>query len=405
MHRLAIPALLAAALAAVGAMPTPSAPAPAADANNRFALDLLAQFREQPGNLLVSPYSIETALAMTSAGARGATEEQMARVLHLPADAAQRHEACAALIKQTLAPAGPGRPTLRVANRLFGAPGFAWKPEFLQTTASRYAAGLETTDFPGSPDAARQVINGWVAGQTEQKIKNLLGPSDVDALTRLVLVNAVYFHGDWKVAFQAWETNPAATFHLAPEQDVKVPMMGMTAALRYAESANWQALELPYTGGDQAMVVLLPRQVDGLAGLEKHLTAEQLTAVVGGLKRADVMVRLPKFRMESKFELGAALQKLGMTDAFDIGRADFSGMAEAKLSISKVIHQTYVDVDEKGTEAAAATGVVLPLPGPGGGGGGAPLMHFQADHPFLFLIRDNRTGAVLFLGRLADPKA
>jgi serpin B len=398
---LIIPALLLAALApAWAAEPAAAGPQPAADANNRFGLDLYARLRDQPGNVFFSPYSIETALAMTSAGARGATEEQMARVLHLPADARARHDAFADLIKRTLADAGPGRPTLRVANRLFGAPGYAWRPEFLELTAARYAAGLETVDFPGNTAAARTTINSWVAGQTEQKIPNLLGPTDINAATRMVLVNAIYFHGDWLHGFKKESTNPAGQFHVAAGQDVKVPMMHQMAGFRYGESADWQALEMPYKGGDLAMVVLLPRKADGLAEVEKQLTPEQLATVLGGLKQESVMVNLPRFRIESRFDLGGTLQQMGMTDAFT-AQADFSGMSETKLVISKVIHQAYVDVDEKGTEAAAATAVVAKTPGPVGP---QPKL-FQADHPFLALIRDNRTGAVLFLGRVANPKA
>jgi serpin B len=395
--------LLAGALAAEP-RPDPAGPGDAraaADANNRFTLELYAQLRDQQGNLFVSPYSISTALAMTSAGARGATDEQMARVLHLRADPRARHDASAALIKRTLSDAGPGRPTLRVANKLFGAPGFGWRPEFLGLTASRYAAGPETADFPGNPQGARRTINDWVAGQTEQKIKDLLSPSDVTALTRLVLVNAIYFKGDWVTKFPKEETGPS-DFRTAPGRTVTVSMMHLREKLRYAESVAWQALELPYQGGDLAMVVLLPPRADGVGDLEKRLTAEELAAALAGLHPEPVVVDLPKFKVTSRFELGSTLARMGMPDAFDPGKADFSGMADTKLAISRVIHQAYAEVDEAGTKAAAATAVVLPLPGPGGGGGPAPK-YFRADHPFLTLIRDNRTGAILFLGRVAEP--
>ena len=374
-----------------------------AEGCNRFAFDLYARLKGGEGNLFLSPYSISTALAMTYAGARGRTADQMAQVLHLPSSGEAVHAAYAAL-QNDLNAAGPGAPgyELIVANRLWGQKGHAFLPEFLALLEARYGAGLEQLDFARATEAARQTINGWVEEKTREKIKDLLKPGILNAMTRLVLTNAIYFKGKWAGPFNEKATREE-DFFITPEKKVAAPLMHRTAKFGYFEGDGLQALELPYQGDRLAMVVLLPKRnvppgaKDGLAAREASLSSEKVAEWIGKLRRRKVEVALPRFKTTAEFSLGDTLVAMGMTDAF--GRADFSGMTGTRdLFISAVIHKAFVDVNEEGTEAAAATAVVIrPL-----NGGGSPPA-FRADHPFLFLIRDTKTGAILFLGRILDP--
>jgi len=374
-----------------------------AEGCNRFAFDLYARLKGGEGNLFLSPYSISTALAMTYAGARGRTADQMAQVLHLPSSGEAVHAAYAAL-QNDLNAAGPGAPgyELIVANRLWGQKGHAFLPEFLALLEARYGAGLEQLDFARATEAARQTINGWVEEKTREKMKDLLKPGILNAMTRLVLTNAIYFKGKWAGPFNEKATREE-DFFITPEKKVAAPLMHRTAKFGYFEGDGLQALELPYQGDRLAMVVLLPKRnvppgaKDGLAAREASLSSEKVAEWIGKLRRRKVEVALPRFKTTAEFSLGDTLVAMGMTDAF--GRADFSGMTGTRdLFISAVIHKAFVDVNEEGTEAAAATAVVIrPL-----NGGGSPPA-FRADHPFLFLIRDTKTGAILFLGRILDP--
>jgi serpin B len=372
--------------------------APVVQGNTEFALSLYAQLGTQAGNLFFSPLSLSTALAMTYAGARGQTAAQMATVLHFPADQQRLHSTFAALSKDLHADSKTQGYQLQVANALWGQKGYRFRDDFLTTTKTYYGAGLNEVDFQTAAEEARQTINTWVERQTKDKIKDLIPPGAVDALTRLVLTNAVYFKGDWLSPFMKPLTQEEE-FKVSADRHITVPLMHQTEFCKYFEGDDFQALELPYVREKLSLVVLLPKKVDGLAEFAQSLTAENLSKWLPQLQRREVQVTLPKFKVTAQFTLNEVLSRMGMTLAFS-DAADFSGMSEEPLSISAVIHKAYVDVNEEGTEAAAATGIgmkALAL--------GPPPAVFRADHPFIFLIRDNGSGSILFLGRLIQPQA
>jgi serpin B len=368
--------------------------------NSQFALDLYAKLKSQPGNLFFSPASISTALAMTYAGARGETGAQMARVLHFPARQEQLHESFATLMS-SLRPQGdkPGY-QLSMANRLWGQAGYHFLPDFLAITRDSYHAELALLDFIGQTEEARQTINRWVEAQTLEKIKDLLPPGVLTPQTRLVLTNAIYFKGDWRLPFRK-ESTREEDFHVTSDKTTRAPLMHQKDDFRLGAVDGLKILDLPYGKGDLSAVVILPDEIDGLPALEAKLSVKNLTNWLGRLLPQKVDVFLPRFELSSQFALNSTLQDLGMPLAFDRDRADFSGMStEDKLYIFAVVHKAFVDLNEKGTEAAAATGVVMAtraamLPRP-------PVI-FRADHPFLFLILDNRTKSILFLGRVMNP--
>ena len=367
-------------------------------AGNAFALDLYGRLRGREGNLFLSPFSISTALAMTWAGARGGTAEEMARVLHLGPGREGVHEAYRTLLEEVRADGDEGC-RLHVANALWGDKGFQFRREFLELVETSYGAGLRQVDFRTAVEAARRTINAWVEKETRHKIRDLLKPGVLKPTTRLVLTNAVYFKGDWARRFDEKLTRPAP-FWVTAGKKVDLPMMHQTGKFKYAAPDGLQVLELPYAGGDFSMVVLLPRKRDGLGDLEKNLSVENLAKWLKALRRRKVVVALPRFKATSEFGLGGVLKSMGMRDAFDASAADFSGMTGRRdLFIQAVVHKAFVEVNEEGTEAAAATGVVVGLTSVAL----SPPV-FRADHPFLFLIRDRRSGSILFIGRLMNPQ-
>jgi serpin B len=367
------------------------------EGNNAFGFDLYHQLQKQKGNLFFSPYSISTALSMTYAGARGQTAQEMAHVLHLNPEQDKLHPAIAQVVAG-LAGKNEGV-RLDVANALWGQKGQPFVPDFIQLTKKYYGAGFHTVDF-NDGEAARQEINTWVEKQTQDKIKDLLGPGSVQGAS-LVLTNAIYFKGDWLNPFPKGRTFKE-NFFVTPKDKVMVDMMHLTETFNYAEDDNFQVLSLPYKGNAVSLIAFLPRKQDGLTALEEQLKPALVNDAIANLKKAKVVVTLPKFKMTSSFELGDVLTKMGMPLLFQRGRADLSGIvASNDLYISKVVHKAYVDVYEEGTEAAAATAVsavraaaMRPQANP----------VFRADHPFVFAIRDNKTGSLLFLGRVANPK-
>ncbi|HEY7329987.1 MAG TPA: serpin family protein [Gemmataceae bacterium] len=369
--------------------------------SNQFALNLFGRLNKE-NNLFFSPASISTALAMTYTGARGQTAEQMAKVLHFQLDAKRLHSAFCALLWEMQSQGTTRGCRLNIANALWGHKDTHFLPDFLQQVNDNYGAGLQQVDFARTEDA-RRTINAWVAQQTADKIKDLLQSGDITPDTRLVLTNAIYFKGDWLHVFEANATNDQP-FHVTPTHDVTVPMMHQANQFRHFtdEAKSFQLLEMPYKDSELSMVFLLPTKVDGLEQLEKKLDAEALAKWLQQMKSTKVVVTLPKFTMRSRLPLADRLQAMGMTTAFDRLEADFTGMSEDKppLFLSAVIHEAWVDVNEKGTEAAAATAVAA-------AGAAAPareeLVFFQVDHPFLFLIRDTRSGSILFLGRMSNP--
>jgi len=380
--------------------PSADVKALAAD-TDAFAADLYDRLADEKGNLFFSPYSIESALAMVYGGARGETAAQMTRVLHFSLPPAQLHPAAGQLIN-SLEAAGTvdGKPAcaLVVANALWSQKRFPYQPAFQNLVSRNYGGSLEEVDF-AEFEAVRKQINGWVEKQTRDKIKELIQPGNIDGNTRLVLTNAIYFKGAWADPFKK-ELTKTEPFHVDADRTVPVELMHQQHEFAYMETDDMQAVELPYAGQRLSMVVLLPKKVDGLAALEKQLTAEMINRWVEQLRGREVELSLPKFTMTCQFELAATLQAMGMTDAFS-GKADFSGISTAEgMAISKVIHKAFVEVNEEGTEAAAATAVLM---GPTGAfRKPAPPVVFRADHPFVFMIRDRETGVILFVGRMVD---
>jgi serpin B len=381
------------------ATPTFAADAPftPATAGNAFGLDLYTSLRAEGQNLFFSPASIAYALAMTGLGARGATAAEMDEVLHLPADDAVVAAGFGGLMGEVAR--RNGAVTVSLANRLYGQRGTPFAPGFLALIERHFGAGLEQVDYRGDAEAARQRINGWVEDQTAQKIRELLGPGTVDMATELVLVNAVYFLGKWVEPFPKNATVDAP-FHRERDGDVTTKFMRTTGHFGYAEQDGVQIASLPYRGGTMEMVVILPAVGTPLAMVEAQLDADRLAAWLVAPVPTQVAVTLPRLHLETSFELADALAALGMPTAFT-DRADFTGMTTdaTPLSISKVLHKAYLDVDEEGTEAAAATAVVMErlsavMPG--------QEKTFRADRPFILAIRHKASGAILFLGRVAN---
>jgi serpin B len=370
--------------------------AQAARDNNAFALDLYGKLRDRDGNRFFSPESLSTALAMTYAGARGQTADEMARALHFTLGPERLHPAFADLLHDLHADARTKAYQLHVANALWAQKGHPFLPEYVRLVHDAYGAGLEEVDFAHTAEQARRTINAWVEKQTNDKIRDLFAEGTLKPDDRLVLTNAIYFKGDWASPFSKRGTHDAF-FHLGNGGTVSVPLMAQTAKFGYAEGDGFQVLELPYAGKDLSMVVFLPKKADGLADLERRLTEEHVRTALTRLRPDEVHVFLPKFKMTAELNLGETLQTMGLKQAFTAS-ADFSGMdGQRDLFLSAVVHKAYVDVNEEGTEAAAATGITITRMA----ARVSPV--FRADHPFVFLIRDTRSGAILFLGRVVNP--
>ena len=379
----------------------------AANGVNAFATDLYTQLRDESGNLIFSPYSVSTALAMTAAGAQGNTRAEMDKVLHLPTSEKLSPGYRELTTIVTRPPSGAKhKPELSVANSLWHQKGHAWKKEYLAVAQDDFRATLFGADFVHDPDDARGRINRWVAKETHDHIRDLVPSGAIGADSRLVLVNAIYFKAKWGTPFEKKDTKQEL-FTLASGQRIRAPLMNQKGDFFLREQADLQVLQLPYDGGATSMYVLLPRTADGLPALEQKLTAENLTRWTlgrGKMPLEEVKVWLPKFKFTVPFELTPVLQKMGMSEAFDGQKANFKGMSEHPegLFVSRVIHKAFVELDEVGTEAAAATAVSMGLataaPAPP-----VRVKEFRADHPFLFIIKHEPTGAVLFLGRVLDP--
>jgi serpin B len=388
---------------------SPDVPAPDLDdlvsGNSAFAFDLYRVLKEGHDNLFYSPHSISLALAMTYAGARGETERQMADTLHFTLPQGRLHPAFNRLDLE-LAGRGEGAGgkdgegfRLHIVNAIWGQEGYRFLSEFLDVLAENYGAGLRVLDFAGAPEESRVTINEWVSDQTENRIEDLIPPDAIDPLTRLVLTNAIYFNAAWAEPFEPDRTEDGPFYRL-DGGEVTVPMMRQTASFGYAEDEGVQAVELPYDGGELSMVILLP-EAGEFDAFEGALDAGQVDGIVGDLAHRQVALTMPKFEFESGFSLVDALTALGMSDAFT-GAADFSGMTgDRELFITDVIHKAFVSVDEAGTEAAAATAVVMmelaAVP--------EEPVEVTVDRPFIFVIRDIETGAILFVGRVVDPSA
>jgi serpin B len=367
------------------------------DGNALFAGRLLAQVAQSQPNLALSPASISQTLAMAFAGARGRTASEMASALDFRLPPGRLGAAFNAADRSLANVNGP-KATFDVANALYGQTGQQFHQAFLRVLARDYGAGLRTAEFEHDPAGARSDINGWVSGQTHGKIPALLGPGDVDPSTRLVLVNAVYLKAKWLAPFAADQTS-AAAFH-APAGTVQVPTMHQPGTFGYVQASGYQALEMRYQGGRLAFDVLLPSP-GGLGPLLSRIAGHGPLALLAGLRHTQVEVALPKFRLTTHVELAEPLRALGMQLAFEPGRADLSGIADKPgyLYVKAVVHEAYLDVDEAGTEAAAATGVGIS----GTAVMAPPTTKFIADRPFVFVLRDLNTGAVLFTGVVSRP--
>jgi serpin B len=372
--------------------------------NGRFAFELYRALFDSDSNLFYSPYSISLALAMTYAGARNRTERQMAETLHFALDQGHLHPAFNALDLDLASRSegtkqeDQGRFRLNVANSIWGQRAYPFLGEFLDILAENYGAGLRLLDFEQSTEQARVAINGWVQEETEGKIKDLLPVGSLDALTRLVLTNAIYFNAAWQEPFKE-EFTKEGTFHLLNGKEVMIPSMEQTESFGYVAGQGYQAVELPYVGRELSMVILLP-ETDQFGEFAQSLDADRVAGILEAIAPAQVHLTMPKFTFESQFSLSRTLSQMGMADAFS-SEADFSGMTGTReLAIDDVIHKAFVSVDEEGTEAAAATAVIMKLTM-------APEMptDVTVDHPFIFLIRDIPTGTILFLGHVVNPTA
>ncbi len=394
----------------------------AAKATNELAVDLHRQLATGEDNLCVSPYSIQSALAMTFAGADGETRTEMARVLHFPGDGtvpasffALRHSLeemsakTADLVKKSMEFGGSSEPiTLNIANRLFAQKDYDFRQAFLSLVRQNYGAAFEPLDFIADAAAATQYINKWVANQTRDRIRDLIPAGALNKLTRLVLANALYLKAPWANPFSEKTTQPEP-FHVRGGAPVDVATMRKTAHFGYAKREGFTAVSVPYAGDDLQFLVLLPDDVNGLRALESKLTADVLIECTK-LEMRDVDLHLPKFKLEPPtIALAETFQALGMKTAFDVprGSANFDKIAPRKpndyLYISNVFHKTFIAVDEKGTEAAAATAVVMmrataiarPKP---------PPIEVKVDRPFVYAIQHVPSGVCLFLGRVTDPR-
>jgi serpin B len=394
---------ISAASAATGDAPAsavagkPTAAADVVADNTAFAVDLHKYLANTPGNLFFSPLSISKACAMTYAGACGETADEMRRTLHFSFPNDRFHPVMGALLAEKQAADAPYR--MSMANALWGQKDYPFDRSFLARLADDYQGGLQLVDFVASSEPAREAINKWAEDHTSGRIKNLLSRDSVSPDTRLVLTNAVYFKGNWLRRFERERTYDA-TFQVNATETCSVPLMSQEGLFGYSRDADCRVIELPYAGEAISMILILPEAVDGLSRIERNLTADWLKQRTGGLRQREVRVEIPRFRLTKTLELSKTLADLGMPRAFDM-RADFSGMSEGRgepLHISQVRHKAFVDVNEEGTEAAAATAVVLETKS-------ARQETFRADHPFLFVIRDVRSGSILFLGRLSDPQS
>jgi serpin B len=381
-----------------GEIAAPSAETSAVALGNRaFAIDLYRNLAATPGNVFISPISLAGAFGPLTAGAQGDTRQAIGKVLRFPASDADLHPQLGGLLRALESNRKGAR--VSIANALWVAENFPVKPAFLDVGKRHYGAEIANLDFRNGAAAAGR-INQWVERETNKRIRELVKADGLGPSTRLVVTNAVHFLGDWAVAFEARMTRPQTFYAAAGER--QVPLMFASRRIRYAEADGVQMIDLPYKGDRLSMSVILPKQRGGLGAVEAALSDAQLGRWLEQLDAAgprEVQVHLPEVEIESSYELVDPLTALGMGVAFDPARANLRGIADADLVISQVVQKTFLRVDEKGTEAAAATAIiVVETSAPAD-----PPPTFRADHPFLLLIRDKPTGAVLFLGRIAAP--
>jgi serpin B len=394
--------LLLAASATPAAQPAPTArssvtAADIAKGNRDFGVSLYQRLAATPGNVFISPVSIGAAFGPVAAGARADTRTAVGKVLRFPSDDAALHSSLGGMLNALKSDKDGA--SVSIANAMWLMKDFTVKSDFIATAKQHYGAEVDTLDFTNSPASAGR-INAWVSRETKKRIPKLFEDNAFDENTRVVVTNAVHFLGDWEEPFSARATSPHP-FYLSDGKTKQAPLMFGTQSQRYVEAGPVEMVELPYKGDRLSMVVILPKARDGLPVVESMLAPKQLDDWLDKLDAAETQslnVILPKVQMEGSYNLVEPLKRLGMGIAFDRYRSDFTGIAGGpRLFISDVVHKTFLRIDEKGTEAAAATGVTISAESSG------PELTFRADHPFLALIRDKQTGAVLFLGRIVDP--
>ena len=369
--------------------------------NSAFAFDLYHALREEGGNLFYSPYSISVALAMTFAGARAETERQMAETLHYRLSQEELHPALNALDLEMASREKDGDGfQLNIANAIWGQAGYRFAVDFLDVLALNYGAGMRTVNFAEAPEESRMVINDWIAERTEDRIKDLIPEDGINELTRLVLTNAIYFKTAWDRPFPK-ETTRNRTFHLLNGAAVQTPMMTQTTLFGYAQGKGYKAVDIPYKGGEMSMTVLIPDEVE-FSIFEATLDTHSVSSILKNIRPEILDLTMPLFQFESQVSLKDALKAMGMPNAFSASAADFSGVDgrrctedPACLRITDVFHKGFVSVDEEGTEASAASGVLM--------GPTSLPPQVVIDRPFIFLIRDIETGAIIFVGRVVDP--
>lgn len=363
--------------------------------NNKFALELYSNIRSDGKNVFFSPYSISAALAMTYAGARGESEKQMSAVLHFDLDQQKFHPKYRDLLVYIDGLNRGDSLELSTANAMFVQKEFPFLDSYIGLVKSYYGAGLQTVDFQHELEKARLTINDWVAQKTKNRIQDLIVQGMITELARLVLVNAIYYNGSWDVRFDEKET-VEKPFYATPEKSHNVPFMHKKALFNYYQGEQVQIIEIPYIDSTLSMVVFLPEDKVSMGKLEQSLTAEQYNSWLSGMSVKEISLSLPKFKTTAEFELSDVLKKMGMPHPFSLS-ADLSGMTGKKdLMIDKVIHKAFVEVSEKGTEAAAATAVVIRLKS-------LPVTtEFNANRPFIFIIKENKYDNILFMGKIND---
>jgi len=394
------PGLLLVGLITVAAVPSDTEVRNIAQENNAFAFDLYKEItKKEQGNLFFSPFSISTAMAMTYAGADGSTAEEISKVMHFGPNTLAFHKSYGNYLS-VLDQNAEGHIQLRIANKLWGEQHYAFNSEFIDINASAYKSSLKKVDFMSAWEASRVQINSWVARKTEDRIKDLIPQGALTTDTRLVLTNAIYFKGDWLYAFKKKDTKPRK-FYTSNNTTTTVDFMNYKGGLNYFENQTYKMLRLPYKGKQQSMVIVLPHKPKDLEKVES-LQSSKLLQQVWYSGMPEVIVSIPKFKMTKPLGLKNHLKTMGMLDAFKDG-ANFSKMTPTNdLYISDVLHKAFVEIDEKGTEAAAATAVVMTIESMAPSQPEKPKK-FIADHPFLFYIIDDKTQAILFMGRIMNP--
>jgi serpin B len=367
-------------------------------ANTAFAIDLFRKLAEKNGNVVFSPFNIFNCLIASHEGAGGNNQEEIARVLHLSSKNSPLHQSFKDLHRYFREIQSRKSVILRMTNAFWIQTGFKFKKDFIKLCRDYYKSDIFSVEYEKNPEKCRLKINKWVAKQTKNNIRNILLLGTIDEFTRWIITNAIYFNGNWLNQFAAYDTKDDV-FWQSSKKKLKVKMMFQKNDFGYKETADLHVLEMPYVGKDLSMIILLPQRLDGLPKLEEELSSDILREWTSDLRSGEVKVFIPRFDVKAKYNLNGALNSLGMKEAFT-DKADFSGMTDEMIHwISEIMHETFVRVHEEGTEAAAATAALYSL-----GVSSREVSEFRADHPFLFIIRENITETILFMGRVWEPK-